>query len=337
MAQQTISIGTTANDGTGDTLRDAFDKANDNFTELYASGGGGDLVDDTTPQLGGDLDLNGNQITGSGGTVTTSQPIIDVSQTWNNAAVTFTGIKANITSTASAEASKLLDLQVGGTSKVFVNKEGIVNIINTSHTIQHVNDWLVLKGATGIYFATSAHFGVRADGKVLLGGGVALGWGNTNATGDQILVLINDDNDVLAQRRTTNPQTYRLYNTYTNASNYERLALKWGSNVCTITTEALGTGTLRGLKIGEAVTSLVGFYGVTPVVQQASADQAVVTLGNANSEISDLTFSASPTQGECQALRDKCEELADDVRALSTLVHSLRTALLNTGLIKGAA
>jgi hypothetical protein len=30
-------------------------------------------------------------------------------------------------------------------------------------------------------------------------------------------------------------------------------------------------------------------------------------------------------------------ELADDVRALSTLVHSLRTALINVGLIKGAA
>ena len=36
MAKQTINVGTTANDGTGDTLRDAFDKANDNFTELYA-------------------------------------------------------------------------------------------------------------------------------------------------------------------------------------------------------------------------------------------------------------------------------------------------------------
>jgi hypothetical protein len=35
MAQQTINIGTTANDGTGDTARDAFDKANDNFDELY--------------------------------------------------------------------------------------------------------------------------------------------------------------------------------------------------------------------------------------------------------------------------------------------------------------
>ena len=35
MAKQTINIGSTANDGTGDGLRDAFDKCNDNFTELY--------------------------------------------------------------------------------------------------------------------------------------------------------------------------------------------------------------------------------------------------------------------------------------------------------------
>ena len=35
MAQQTIDIGTVANDGTGDPIRDAFDKCNDNFTELY--------------------------------------------------------------------------------------------------------------------------------------------------------------------------------------------------------------------------------------------------------------------------------------------------------------
>lgn len=36
MAQQTVNIGTTANDGTGDPLRDAFDKVNDNFNEVYA-------------------------------------------------------------------------------------------------------------------------------------------------------------------------------------------------------------------------------------------------------------------------------------------------------------
>jgi hypothetical protein len=36
MAKQTIGIGSSANDGTGDALRVAFDKTNDNFNEIYA-------------------------------------------------------------------------------------------------------------------------------------------------------------------------------------------------------------------------------------------------------------------------------------------------------------
>ena len=40
MAKQTINIGTSANDGTGDPLRTAMDKSNDNFTELYNGAGG---------------------------------------------------------------------------------------------------------------------------------------------------------------------------------------------------------------------------------------------------------------------------------------------------------
>lgn len=35
MAKQVINIGTTSNDGTGDTLRNSMSKANSNFTELY--------------------------------------------------------------------------------------------------------------------------------------------------------------------------------------------------------------------------------------------------------------------------------------------------------------
>jgi hypothetical protein len=37
MAKQTINIGSNANDGTGDPLRTAFNKINENFTELYGS------------------------------------------------------------------------------------------------------------------------------------------------------------------------------------------------------------------------------------------------------------------------------------------------------------
>ena len=64
MAQQSINIGSAANDGTGDPLRTAFDKINDNFTELYGSTAeANDLLEDSTPQLGGDLDVNGRRIT----------------------------------------------------------------------------------------------------------------------------------------------------------------------------------------------------------------------------------------------------------------------------------
>lgn len=37
MAQQVINTGTTANDNTGDTLRASWQKANDNFSEIYAA------------------------------------------------------------------------------------------------------------------------------------------------------------------------------------------------------------------------------------------------------------------------------------------------------------
>ena len=36
MAKQTVEVGTSASDGTGDDLRVAFTKINDNFTELYS-------------------------------------------------------------------------------------------------------------------------------------------------------------------------------------------------------------------------------------------------------------------------------------------------------------
>jgi len=39
MAQQTIGLGSIPNDGTGDTIRVAGDKINDNFTDLYDAGG----------------------------------------------------------------------------------------------------------------------------------------------------------------------------------------------------------------------------------------------------------------------------------------------------------
>ena len=96
MAKQSIGLGSSPNDGTGDNLRVGGDKVNDNFNEIYtalgdgnnlqittsgassnqvlqwntsnnrfeptASAAAGDISVDLTPQLGGDLDVNGNKI-----------------------------------------------------------------------------------------------------------------------------------------------------------------------------------------------------------------------------------------------------------------------------------
>ena len=49
MAKQTVNIGTSANDRTGDNLRTAFNKINENFSELYTALG---LAEDANLNLG---------------------------------------------------------------------------------------------------------------------------------------------------------------------------------------------------------------------------------------------------------------------------------------------
>jgi hypothetical protein len=83
--------------------------------------------------------------------------------------------------------------------------------------------------------------------------------------------LIRDDANIIAQRNSTNAQTFRLYNTYTSSTNFERLNFRWASNEFILDAEkGSAGGTLRGIKIGSATTSLLGFYGVTPVDQPAT-------------------------------------------------------------------
>lgn len=53
MAQQTINVGTTANDGTGDSLRNGFIKVNQNFTELYTNLISGSGTDNYIPRFNG--------------------------------------------------------------------------------------------------------------------------------------------------------------------------------------------------------------------------------------------------------------------------------------------
>lgn len=57
----------------------------------------------------------------------------------------------------------------------------------------------------------------------------------------------------------TNAQTLCVYNTYTNATNYERGCLSWSSNVWFLRTQAAGTGTARGVRLQAANGGILGF------------------------------------------------------------------------------
>jgi len=62
------------------------------------------------------------------GTITADAPVLDASQTWNNGAVTFTGLKFNVVSDTSASGSLLMDLQVGTSSRFNVGKTGSLKL-----------------------------------------------------------------------------------------------------------------------------------------------------------------------------------------------------------------
>ena len=64
MAKQSVGIGSAANDGTGDPLRTAFDKINDNTDELYTL-----LGDGTTLSISGDISVSGGAVTLANGAV----------------------------------------------------------------------------------------------------------------------------------------------------------------------------------------------------------------------------------------------------------------------------
>jgi hypothetical protein len=119
--------------------------------------------------------------------------------------------------------------------------------------------------------------GDGANGGLQLASGNAIGWSASSSINPSRNSISGDIQlrrrvaGVLSQRSATQAQVLEVYNTYTSDTSLERVSLGWSSNVCTLTTEkGSAGGTLRGLKIGDAATALLGFYGVTPVDQPAT-------------------------------------------------------------------
>jgi len=88
------------------------------------------------------------------------------------------------------------------------------------------------------------------------------------------------------------------------------------------------SGTGAGTKIGTSASQKLGFFDKTPVVQPAAANQAALT--NSTGGTADGTLAAVSGSGADTDINNNFTEL-------HTLLTEIRTALVNLGLIKGAA
>jgi hypothetical protein len=129
MAKQTIGIGTTANDGTGDTVRAAFDKTNDNTNELYNL-----LGDGSTLSITGDVSVSAGAVT-----------IADDS-------VSFEKVDAEFTTSSALTAGATVDVDYD-TAQVFTLTPNANTTFNITNPKIGVTKTLIVTGAGSSYTA----------------------------------------------------------------------------------------------------------------------------------------------------------------------------------------
>lgn len=139
MAKQAINVGTQANDGTGDPLRAALDKCNDNFDEIYA------LTDGTG--AASVLTLAAGTATLGDTTISDATPVLifkDSSCTDADNNATF-AVNATATGTGAENVDVTLSQQVSGASTTFLNADA-----DGSITLGDATRTVVLSGAVTV-------------------------------------------------------------------------------------------------------------------------------------------------------------------------------------------
>jgi hypothetical protein len=225
------------------------------------------------------IGMSGFSLTGAN-----AQSMLDLAGTWNTSG-TPTGLKLNVTDTASNAASLLMDLQTGGVSRFNVDKTGALTLpagaSNSAPSLKiGTNVGLFSRVSGSLNFGGIGNFTIEmTSGEGLRLGPNQLGWGAS--VGGNDLIILRDAANILAQRNGTNAQTFRVYNTFTDASNYERGVFDWTTqpNALTIGTQQAGSGTARSLRLstqGDAnllfVTNSVTRFDVSSLGLRATAN-----------------------------------------------------------------
>lgn len=182
MAQQQINIGTVANDGTGDPLRTAFDKVNDNFDELYSDDQGD--VNSVTAGTG----ISVNQTTGAV-VVTNDAPDQTVALTAGQN-VTITGTYPSFTIASNDVVGAVTSVNAGTAISVD-QTTGVVTVTNDAPNATHTGD---VTGSGALTIAAGAVDG----GKIATSADVQINSLGVGTAAPTTAGLIRATNDVVA-------------------------------------------------------------------------------------------------------------------------------------------
>jgi hypothetical protein len=101
--------------------------------------------------------------------------------------------------------------------------------------------------------------------------------------GGSIAPLVLTDANTVEQYNSTTAQRFNVYNTRTDASNYERLSVMWTGNQIQLVGEQAGTGSARAMQIaGDASLTLKagGISGVPNILLSSVGDNTWTSSGN---------------------------------------------------------
>jgi hypothetical protein len=231
MVKQIIGVGASANDGTGDILRTAFQKTNSNFTELYD--GLGDIVVPTSlTGLGITDGTNGQVLTTNGGANFTFQTLgllslgitdgtaNQVLSTDGNGTFTFVnqtgGGGSTYTDSDAIAAVVGADLDMGGNKVLFGNVYDAVNDLPNASSYHGM--FAHVHGTGAAYYAHAGAWVELANAEDLGGGGSSLQTRTTKAATASSLA-----NEATTNLTISGFKGYALYSIETSHAAWVRL------------------------------------------------------------------------------------------------------------------
>jgi len=218
----------------------------------------------TSVTIGTGLTFTGGTLAASGGAAISSlNGLTGATQTF---AIATTGTDFAITSSGTAHTFAIPDASATARGLVTTGTQTIAGAKTFSGSGGFSNN-LSVGGVCSAYQFSANSSRIMIFNHIVCGGGFGIQFNTaTGQTSGDTAIVRGSAVGVVALRLSTAAHKLEINNTYTSDTSFERLNIGWSGNVCTIGTEAgSGGGTLRGLNIGSASTSLLGFYGATPV------------------------------------------------------------------------